>query len=146
MIDLTCDALPAAGCPGGWGNDENGINFAHTAFILVCMALVNLMTPGLSFFYGGLVCEKSIITIMFQSYISMGIVMIVWVVVGFSMAFGADEAGGWIGSPATYPMFSGMDDAVWPGTDIPSLVFAGYQGMFAVITPALMTGAFAGTS
>ena len=102
------------------------------------------MTPVLSFFYGGLVGENSILTMMFQSYISMGVITILWVVVGFSLCFGEDVAGGFFGSPATYAMFDTVDHTPLPmASGIPGLVFAGYQGMFAVITPALMTGAFA---
>ncbi len=73
------------------------INSGDTAFIIICAALVCLMTPGLAFFYGGLVSRKNVLTIMMQSYISMGIVTIIWVTIGFSLAFGPD-VGGLIGS------------------------------------------------
>ena len=72
---------------------EGQIDFGHTAFILVSMALVNLMTPGLAFFYGGLVREKNVLTMMMQSYIAMGVITIVWIVVGFSLCFGASPLG-----------------------------------------------------
>ena len=129
------------------------IDFSHTAFIIVCMALVNLMTPGLAFFYGGLVRERSVVAMMIQSWISMGVITIVWVVIGFSLAFGVPNSK-FAGSPSTYPMMLNVDGSPLTYTDklgevhvtaaaIPGIAFAGYQGMFAVITPALMTGAFA---
>jgi len=133
-------------------NELTYIDFGHTAFVLVCMALVNLMTPGLAFFYGGLVREKSVLTMMMQSYISMGVTTIVWIVIGFSLAFG-DPRTHFVGDPSSYPMMKDVNglpltytkDSVEHVTAaaIPGIAFAGYQGMFAVITPALMTGAFA---
>jgi Amt family ammonium transporter len=118
------------------------IDGGSTAFMLVCMALVQFMTPGLAFFYGGLVSDKSVITMMMQSFVSMGITSIFWFVCGFSLCFG--ESGSFIGSPWTYFGFRNLNvNEAWDGTAIPSSLFAMYQGMFAVITPALMTGAFA---
>jgi len=119
------------------------VSAASTCFILVCMGLVQLMTPGLAFFYAGLVPEKSALTMTMQSFVSMGIIGTFWYMVGFSLCFG--ESATFMGSPITY---FGMKDVsmVEPlneGMEIPGLLFAAYQGMFAVITPALMTGAFA---
>lgn len=122
------------------------VDAGHTGYILVCMALVQLMTPGLAFFYGGLLGEGSIITMFMQNFLSMGIITILWFVVGFSLCFG--ESVTFFGSPATFPFFLGVDgNPLQVGgeetvSDIPGLVFAAYQGMFAVITPALITGAF----
>lgn len=124
---------------------DSDIDAGSTAFMFVCMALVQLMTPGLAFFYGGLVRSTNTLTIMFQSFLSLGVVFILWYVVVFSMCFG-ESIGGVIGNPATYAFFdkvhvhSPFSESV-PG--IPGALFASYQGMFAVITPALMTGAFA---
>lgn len=120
------------------------IDAASTAFMLVCMALVQLMTPGLAFFYGGLVSDKSVLTMMMQSFISMGLVSILWFLVGFSFCFG--ESLGVFGNPITYAFMQNVNaNENLEGGDggIPGLLFAAYQGMFAVITPALMTGAFA---
>lgn len=119
------------------------INSGDTAFIIVCAALVCLMTPGLAFFYGGLVSRKNVLTIMMQSYISMGIVTIIWITIGFSLAFGPD-VGGLIGS-LKYAFLNGVGLAPNPdyGATIPFLTFFSYQQMFAIITPALITGAFA---
>jgi len=120
------------------------IDTASTAFMLICMALVQFMTPGLAFFYGGLVSDKSVLTMMMQSFVSMGIISIFWFVCGFSICFG--ESGTFFGSPWTYFGFRNVNaNVALDGSDggIPGLLFAMYQGMFAVITPALMTGAFA---
>jgi ammonium transporter, Amt family len=120
------------------------INSADTAWMLMASGLVLLMTPGLSFFYGGMVSYRNVVSTMLQSFISLGLVSFVWVVVGFSLAFG-DSQGGWIGHPGTFFMFRG----VHLGTDarlsptIPLLLFALFQLKFAIITPALITGSFA---
>lgn len=114
------------------------------AWMLVSTALVLIMTPGLAFFYGGMVNKKNVISTMLQSLICMVIVTVMWVVFGFSLAFG-DDVGGVIGNPGTYFMMKGMlGDAVWPAAKtFPLLLFAMYQLKFAIITPALITGAFA---
>jgi len=126
------------------------IDLASTGYILVCAALVQLMTPGLAFFYGGLVKDTSVLTMMMQSFVSMGISSIFWYSFGFSLCFG--ETWGFFGSPGTFPAMTGVtvnEPLTLPGASdpvvdgIPGLLFAAYQGMFAVITPALMTGAFA---
>jgi len=119
------------------------INSGDTAFIIICAALVCLMTPGLAFFYGGLVSRKNVLTIMMQSFISMGVVTIIWFIFGFSLAFGPD-AGGVIGN-LQYAFMNGVGFDPNPayGPTIPFLSFFSYQQMFAIITPALITGAFA---
>src|SRR5450432_3673204 len=81
-----------------------GINSGDVAWMLAASALVLLMTPGLAFFYGGMIDTKNIISTMLQSFIAMGVISILWIVVGFSLAFG-DSIGGFIGNPATFFMF-----------------------------------------
>ncbi|MGC7870629.1 ammonium transporter [Desulfosporosinus sp. SYSU MS00001] len=119
------------------------INTGDTAFVLISAALVCLMTPGLAFFYGGLVRKKNVLTIMIQNFVSMGIVTAIWVLGGFSLAFGKDFHG--IIGNLQYFGLSGVGMTPNPayGPTIPFLVFFFYQEMFAVITPALITGAFA---
>jgi Amt family ammonium transporter len=119
------------------------------AWMLTSTALVLLMTPGLAFFYGGMIQPKNIISTMLQSFIAMGIVSIIWVIVGFSLAFG-DSIGpdkfGLIGNPFTFFMFRGVNgstNALLAPT-IPLALFAMFQLKFAIITPALITGSFAG--
>lgn len=120
------------------------INAADTAWMLTATALVLIMTPGLAFFYGGMVNKKNVISTMLQSIICMVIVTVMWVVFGFSLAFG-DTVGGIIGNPATFFMMKGMlGNSTWRmAPTIPILLFAMYQLKFAIITPALITGAFA---
>ncbi|MCH7792239.1 MAG: ammonium transporter [Planctomycetes bacterium] len=119
------------------------INAADTAFMLVAAALVLIMTPGLAFFYGGLVGRKNVLAIMMQSFISMGVSTVLWVTVGYSLCFGSD-VGGVIGNPTDFLLLTGIAVGdVYPGLGIPVYLFAAYQLMFAIITPALITGAFA---
>lgn len=114
-----------------------------TAFMLVATSLVMLMTPGLAFFYGGLVGRKNVLTIMIQSFVSLGWTTILWFAVGYSLCFSGGE-GGIIGN-LDMAFLSGVTiDSVFgegPGA-IPLYVFVAYQMMFAIITPALITGAF----
>jgi ammonium transporter, Amt family len=121
----------------------------NTGFMLLATSLVMLMTPGLAFFYGGLVGRKNVLTIMMQSFVSMGITTVIWYVVGYSMCFSGDMAtgtdiGGIIGN-FKMAFLSGITPTtpspLNPG--IPLYVFIAYQMMFAIITPALITGAFA---
>lgn len=122
----------------------------NIAWMLVATSLVLLMTPGLAFFYGGMVSKKNIISTMLQSFISLGIVSLLWYVVGFSLAFG-DDIGGIVGNPMTYFMFNGVGTAIDTAKDghpaigggIPLILFAAFQLKFAIITPALITGSFA---
>jgi Amt family ammonium transporter len=117
---------------------------ADVAWMLTSSALVLLMTPGLSFFYGGMVQRKNVISTMLQSFIAMGIVSILWVVVGFSLAFG-ESFHGIIGNPLTFFMLQGVGGATHPelSPTIPLALFALFQLKFAIIAPALITGAFA---
>jgi len=113
----------------------------NTGFMLVATSLVMLMTPGLAFFYGGLVGRRNVLSIMIQSFVSMGVTTILWYAVGFSLCFSGGE-GGIIGN-LDMAFLRGVD-ATTPFGDgqIPMYVFFAYQMMFAIITPALITGAF----
>src|ERR1700743_1799077 len=123
---------------------NNKIDSGDTAWMLTATALVLIMTPGLAFFYGGMVSKKNVLSTMMQSFVCMGIITIIWVVFGFSLAFG-DSINGIIGNPGTFFMMKGMlGNATWKlGPTIPLVLFAMFQLKFAVITPALITGAFA---
>jgi Amt family ammonium transporter len=114
------------------------------AWILVATALVFIMTPGLAFFYGGMVNRKNVLSTMIKSFVAAGIVSILWLVVGFSMSFGP-SIGGVIGNPLTFAFFKGVFSSTpWPGgPTIPMPLFALFQLMFAIITPALVVGAVA---
>jgi ammonium transporter, Amt family len=126
---------PAAGGP---------INLGDTAWLLTATGLVLLMTPGLSYFYAGMVSTKNVISTMLQSFISLGVVSLLWVAVGFSLCFGSSVYGV-IGDPRTFFMFRGVGAATHPdlAPTIPLILFAMFQLKFAVITPALITGSFA---
>ena len=119
-------------------------NTGDIAWMLMSTALVLIMTPGLAFFYGGMVNKKNVISTMLQSVVCMVIITVMWGIFGFSLAFG-DSIGGIIGNPATFFMMKGMlSNNTWPlAPTIPLLLFAMYQLKFAIITPALITGAFA---
>ncbi|GAB4034226.1 ammonium transporter [Spirosoma jeollabukense] len=121
-----------------------GINSGDTAWMLVATALVLLMTPGLAYFYGGMVNNKNVISTMLQSFVAMGVISVLWVVVGFSLAFGT-SIGGFVGNPMDHFMFKGvLDGKPWSlAASIPLVVFAFFQLKFAVITPALVTGSMA---
>lgn len=125
-------------------NNSKTISAADTAWMLSATGLVLIMTPGLAFFYGGMVNKKNVISTMFQSFICMAIITVIWIVFGFSLAFG-DSIHGIIGDPRTFFMMRGMlGNQTWKlAPTIPLLLFAMYQLKFAIITPALITGAFA---
>lgn len=120
------------------------IDTGDTAWMLMASALVLIMTPGLAFFYGGMVSKKNVLSTMLQSFICMAVITVLWVVIGFSLAFG-DSIGGFIGNPGTYFMMNGvLEGKPWSlAPTIPLIVFAFFQLKFAIITPALITGAFA---
>lgn len=113
----------------------------NTGFMLVATSLVMLMTPGLAFFYGGLVGRKNVLTIMMQSFVSLGITTVLWYCVGFSLCFSGGE-GGVIGNLDMAFLRGVTPDTPFGDGSIPMLVFIAYQMMFAIITPALITGAF----
>ncbi len=126
------------------GNSAGDINTGDTAWMLVAAALVLIMTPALGFFYGGMANRKNIISTVFQSVISLGLMSVIWVAFGFSLCFG-DSVGGIIGNPTTFFMFKGVGlkpNGTFSAT-IPFVMFALFQLKFAIITPALITGSFA---
>lgn len=119
-----------------------GIDTGSTGFMLLATSLVMLMTPGLAFFYGGLATKRNILAIMIQSFVSLGWTTVLWVVFGYSLCFSGGE-GGIIGN-LDKAFLVGIDmNTIWAGNGkIPEFVFIAYQMMFAIITPALITGAF----
>src|SRR5436190_14618485 len=119
------------------------LDTGNTGFMLLCTSLVMLMTPGLAFFYGGLVGRRNVLTIMMQSFVSMGWTTVIWFVVGFSLCFSGGKDG--ILGDLNYAFLNGITlDTPSPiNPSIPMIVFVAYQMMFAIITPALITGAFA---
>lgn len=113
-----------------------------TAWMLTSTALVLLMIPGLAMFYGGLVRSKNVLGTVMHSFAAMGIISVLWVVVGYAMCFGPNVAGGWFGWDSAYFFLKGIDTRVMEA-GIPEYVFSMFQGKFAIITPALIAGAFA---
>lgn len=123
----------------------SALDTGDTAWMVVASAFVLLMTPGLAFFYGGMVDKRHIISTMLQSFVALGVISVLWVLVGFSLCFG-DSLGGIVGDPRTFLAFRGVGlspNADFAGT-IPFLLFALFQLKFAIITPALITGSMAG--
>ncbi|MEU4338623.1 ammonium transporter [Micromonospora lupini] len=119
-----------------------GFDAGDTSFVLISAALVMLMTPGLAFFYGGMVRVKSVLNMLLMSFVSLGIVSVLWVAYGYSLTFGDDMGGhGIIGNLAQAGM-RGVTDTTLTGS-IPVFAFAAFQLMFAIITPALISGAIA---
>ncbi len=117
---------------------------ADIAWMLSASGLVMLMTPGLAFFYGGMVNKKSVISTLLQSFIALAVISVLWYIVGFSLAFG-DSIGGVIGNPGTFFLFNHVGTAPHPriAPNLPLVLFAAFQLKFAIITPALISGAFA---
>ncbi len=129
--------------PGLWEPDGN-FDAANVAWMITATIFVLMMTPGLSFFYGGMVGQKNVISTILQSFIAMGIISVLWVAFGFSLAFGED-IGGFIGNPATFFMFKDVGAKVdtFLAPTIPLALYALFQMKFAIITPSLITGSFA---
>jgi len=113
-----------------------------TSWMLTSTALVLLMVPGLALFYGGLVRTKNVLGTMMHCYVSMAIIGVLWAVCGYALSFGPNVLGGWIGWDPNLLFLSGIDETITDG-GIPEYVFAMFQGKFAIITPALIAGAFA---
>jgi Amt family ammonium transporter len=135
-------ALPAIAL----GADGSAIDTGDTAWMLMSTALVMVMLPGLALFYGGLVRRKNVLSTIMHSFFGLAMVSVVWVVVGFSLAFGSDVGGlGLIGNPFDFVGFIsvGLEPNPTYGPTIPFILFAAFQLMFAAITPALITGAVA---
>lgn len=148
MRDLIQGALKASllvlFCTAGKalaGDGPETIDTGTTAWMLTSTALVLLMIPGLAMFYGGLVRTKNVLGTMMHSFASMAIIGVIWMVCGYSMCFGENVLGGWFGWNPDYFLLGGIDESITGG--IPEYVFAMFQCMFAMITPALIAGAFA---
>jgi ammonium transporter, Amt family len=144
---LAIVAIAAIFIPSLPNFDDGKFNAADVAWILVATALVFLMTPGLAFFYGGMVHRKNVISTMIKSVVAAGVVSVLWVTVGYSLCFG-ETIGGFIGNPMTHLFFKGVASGA-PNLQggatltIPLLLFALFQLMFAIITPGLVVGAVA---
>ncbi len=142
LIAIFTGFLVFLSCNNAFAGEAAGINTGDTAWLLISTALVMLMTPGLAFFYGGMVRSKNVLGTIMHSFIILCIVSIVWVLWGYTLAFGPDIGGvigglKWLGLQGV-----GQEPAPLAPT-VPHLAFMMFQGMFAVITPALITGAFA---
>ncbi len=144
FLTLAILAIAAIFVPTLPNFDDGKYNGADTAWILVATALVFLMTPGLAFFYGGMVNRKNVLSTMMKSVVAAGVVGVIWIVVGYSLCFG-DSIGGFIGNPATHFLYKGVaSGAPWSlGPTIPKPLFSMFQLMFAIITPGLVVGAIA---
>lgn len=146
FILLLVVAVAALFVPSLPNFDDGGGKYsaADIAWIIVATALVFLMTPGLAFFYGGMVHRKNVISTMIKSVVAAGVVSILWVFVGYSLCFG-ESIGGFIGNPSTHLFFKGINSgAPWSlAPSIPLALFALFQLMFAIITPGLVVGAVA---
>lgn len=129
--------------PELWMPDQY-FNAANVAWMITATIFVLMMTPGLSFFYGGMVGRKNVISTILQSFIAMGVISVIWVVIGFSLAFG-DDLGHFIGNPLTFPMLAnvGAKTDLFLAPTIPLALYALFQMKFAIITPSLITGSFA---
>jgi len=125
-----------------FASDGNGIDTGATAWMLTSTALVLLMVPGLAMFYGGLVRTKNVLGTIMHSFVAMGIMSVLWVTVSYSMCFGPNVLGGWFGWNPDYVFLRGIDESIMDG-GVPEYVFSMFQGKFAIITPALIAGAFA---
>jgi Amt family ammonium transporter len=118
------------------------LNQADTAWLMVSCALVMLMTPGLALFYGGMVGSRNVLSSFMHSFIALGIITLQWVVIGYSLAFGSDAGGGFIGG-MEFAFLNGVGLEPQEGSTIPHILFMAFQMMFAIITPALISGAIA---
>jgi Amt family ammonium transporter len=123
-------------------SDGVKIDSGATAWMLTSTALVLLMIPGLAMFYGGLVRSKNVLGTIMHSFVAMGIISVLWVIVGYSMCFGGNILGGWFGWSKDYFFLKGIDTKIMDA-GIPEYVFSMFQGKFAIITPAIIAGAFA---
>jgi len=121
--------------------DSAAVDTGTTAWMLISTALVLLMVPGLAMFYGGLVRTKNVLGTMMHSFVSIAIIGVLWVVCGYALAFGKGILGGYVGWSNDYFFLKGIDDTIVNG--VPEYVLAMFQGKFAIITPALISGALA---
>ena len=134
--------LTFAGITGLYASDGVEIDSGATAWMLTSTALVLLMIPGLAMFYGGLARSKNVLGTIMHSFAAMGIISVLWVIAGYSMSFGKNVLGGFFGWSSDYFFLKGIDNNIME-TRIPEYVFSMFQGKFAIITPALIAGAFA---
>lgn len=132
--------LMAVLCRTALAAEPGTIDSGDTAYVLICAAMVFVMTPGLAFFYGGMVRSKNVLTTIMQSFFMVALISVEWVLLGYTMVFGAD--GGLIGGLSKLGL-TGVGMGALPNAAIPELAFVAFQCMFAVITPALISGAFA---
>ena len=138
-LALACTTLSA---PTAFAADPaSAIDTGDTAWVLISAALVFIMTPGLGFFYGGMVRNKNVLTTIMQSFFIVAMISVEWILIGYAMTFGSD-INGFIGSLDKVGL-TGVGMSVLANGTIPELAFVAFQCMFAVITPALITGAFA---
>jgi Amt family ammonium transporter len=134
-------ALPAALSAGpALAVETPPLDSGNTTWLLLCSALVMLMTPGLAFFYAGMVSRKNVVSTLLQNYVALAIVGLIWVTVGYSLAF--SEGNQWLGGTSMV-LLRGLIHEVYAPANVPHLAFMGFQMMFAIITPALMTGSIA---
>lgn len=137
-LTLPCMLMAA---PTAFAADPSTIDTGDTAWVLISAALVFIMTPGLGFFYGGMVRDKNVLTTIMQSFFIVAMISVEWIILGYAMTFGTDISG-FIGSLDKVGL-AGIGMSVLENGTIPELAFVAFQCMFAVITPALITGAFA---
>jgi Amt family ammonium transporter len=141
---LALAGLPMQLCIPAWlyaAQNGTTIDSGTTAWMLTSTALVLLMVPGLAMFYGGLVRTKNVLGTMMHSFVAMAIIGVLWTVCGFALSFGSNVAGGFWGWKSDYFFLRGIDDLV--SNHVPEYVLAMFQGKFAIITPALISGAIA---
>ncbi|MCL3782235.1 ammonium transporter [Prolixibacteraceae bacterium JC049] len=150
LLIISCISILGIFIPTGtFTTHDEALVGGDIAWMLTSTALVLLMTPGLAFFYGGMVDPRNIISTILQSFISMGLISVLWIIVGFSLTFGDSIGGegmGIIGNPLTFFMFENVGGSTHPdmAPTIPFALFALFQLKFAIIAPALITGSFAG--
>jgi Amt family ammonium transporter len=139
---LVTAGLLFAGSAGLYASEGVQIDTGATAWMLTSTALVLLMIPGLAMFYGGLVRSKNVLGTIMHSFVAMGIISVLWVILGYGMSFGKNVFGGLFGWNPDYFFLKGIDTNIMEA-GVPEYVFSMFQGKFAIITPALIAGAFA---
>jgi Amt family ammonium transporter len=141
VVMLTLPGLQLVSAPAFCADPTMAVDTGTTAWMLISTALVLLMVPGLAMFYGGLVRTKNVLGTMMHSFASIAIIGVLWVVCGYSLAFGKNILGGFVGWNNDYFFLKGIDNTITSG--VPEYVLAMFQGKFAIITPALISGALA---